>query len=514
VVSFFFFFFGPAKKKRSFHLYPRSPLIFRTNTKQKSKIRYNAYRFLVQSTRRWEAAQPTQPASFSPDPAAAAASPNVLDRWVAASAADLARFVRAEMGAHRLYTVVPRLTAFIDELTNVYVRYNRPRLKGTVVEEDEEGGEGEGEKGSAPPNDQLAALSTLHSVLSTLALVMCPFTPFFCEALWRNLRRAVPDAWAWPESVHWADFPDPGPPGPGDEAVRAGVGLMQSAIELARGVREKHSLPLKQPLRRLTLIHRDPAALAGLTPDLRAYILSEANVAEIVDCADVAAWTAGRAVPDWAGLGARLGPRIGAVAGALKAAGPDLLAAIEDGQAITVAGVELGPGDVSVARTFVRPKAAAAPGGGGGGSGGSEGAPAPDGAGDPASGLFVALDLTVDDALAAAGTAREVATRVQKARKTAGLVAGEAVDVWLGGGSGGGGGEGGDGGAAATASAPAPPLPPALAAALEAQAGWVTATLGRAPRPLADLPPGRAELVREAHAVGAGDFVLVLTRPE
>jgi isoleucyl-tRNA synthetase len=54
---------------------------------------------------------------------------NVLDRWIAAAARSLTRFVRQEMEAYRLYTVVPFLVQFIDNLTNIYVRYNRKRLK-------------------------------------------------------------------------------------------------------------------------------------------------------------------------------------------------------------------------------------------------------------------------------------------------------------------------------------------------------------------------------------------------
>ena len=44
---------------------------------------------------------------------------------------DLVKFVREEMSAYRLYTVVPRLLQFIDQLTNWYVRLNRRRIKGT-----------------------------------------------------------------------------------------------------------------------------------------------------------------------------------------------------------------------------------------------------------------------------------------------------------------------------------------------------------------------------------------------
>ena len=40
------------------------------------------------------------------------------------------------MSAYRLYSVVPELVTFIDNLTNIYVRYNRRRLKGRNGRED------------------------------------------------------------------------------------------------------------------------------------------------------------------------------------------------------------------------------------------------------------------------------------------------------------------------------------------------------------------------------------------
>ena len=53
-----------------------------------------------------------------------------------------------EMGAYRLYTVVPYLVKFLDSLTNVYVRYNRKRMKGSGGKE-----------------DSLMALASLYNVL-------------------------------------------------------------------------------------------------------------------------------------------------------------------------------------------------------------------------------------------------------------------------------------------------------------------------------------------------------------
>ena len=64
-----------------------------------------------------------------------------------------------------LYTVVPYLVRFIDSLTNVYVRYNRKRLKGRNG-----------------PEDTATALAALFHVLLTVCKVMAPFTPFFTGA--------------------------------------------------------------------------------------------------------------------------------------------------------------------------------------------------------------------------------------------------------------------------------------------------------------------------------------------
>ena len=59
---------------------------------------YNAYRFLVQNTRR---AGRVAGAPFVPSPEAAEASANVLDRWMQAATRSLTRFVSREMQAYR-----------------------------------------------------------------------------------------------------------------------------------------------------------------------------------------------------------------------------------------------------------------------------------------------------------------------------------------------------------------------------------------------------------------------------
>ena len=55
---------------------------------------------------------------------------NQMDRWIIGLMQSLITDFREEMGKYNLDTVVPKLLKFLEQLTNWYVRLNRPRLKG------------------------------------------------------------------------------------------------------------------------------------------------------------------------------------------------------------------------------------------------------------------------------------------------------------------------------------------------------------------------------------------------
>jgi hypothetical protein len=61
----------------------------------------------------------------------------------------------------------------------------------------------------------------------------------------------------------------------GDEHIQASVGRMQAVVELARTIRERHTKPLKQPLRSLVVVHSDASFLADLDGELKHYVLEE-----------------------------------------------------------------------------------------------------------------------------------------------------------------------------------------------------------------------------------------------
>ena len=94
---------------------------------------YNAFRFLFQNVERM---QKETGKSFVPSPELARSSANLMDFWIEASLHNLIKYVHQEMAAYRLYTVVPALVKYIEQLTKWYVRLNRSRLKGSEGVED------------------------------------------------------------------------------------------------------------------------------------------------------------------------------------------------------------------------------------------------------------------------------------------------------------------------------------------------------------------------------------------
>lgn len=113
-----------------------------------------------------------------------------MDRWIIATAQNLIKTVRSEMERYRLYTVVPELLKFLENLTNWYVRLNRPRLKG-----------------EAGPEEQLIALNVLFDVLLKFTLLLSPYVPFIADSFYQNLRLCIKSAEYSANSVHFLQLP-------------------------------------------------------------------------------------------------------------------------------------------------------------------------------------------------------------------------------------------------------------------------------------------------------------------
>ena len=176
------------------------------------------------------------------------------------------------------------------------------------------------------------------------------------------------------------------------------------------------SFCVQTPLQELLVFHADPQYLEDVK-ELQRYVQSELNVRDIVFTSDeAAAGVKYRAVADWAVLGRKLRKDLGRVKNALPSVPSDDVRKYVDTGKLTVDGIELVAGDLSVQRYIELPEQQA------GGSGQH--------ATNTDNEVVVRLDITVHPELQTEYLAREFINRVQKLRKRAGLQATDDVDVY------------------------------------------------------------------------------------
>jgi len=184
-----------------------------------------------------------------------------LDRWIISELNQLIADVDGGLGGYNPTEAGRKIEAFVDELSNWYVRRSRRRFWK-----------------SESDADKLAAYNTLYQCLVTLAKLLAPFTPFLAEAMYRNLVVSVaPNA---PESVHLADFPVADKTKI-DKQLSEDIKLAMKISSLGRAARSEAGIKVRQPLARAEVkvgSKRELEALERLKPQ----ILEELNVKIIV----------------------------------------------------------------------------------------------------------------------------------------------------------------------------------------------------------------------------------------
>ncbi|CAD6191906.1 unnamed protein product [Caenorhabditis auriculariae] len=350
---------------------------------------FNAYRFFVQNVQLYE--HDTQQQFVMPQEVK---SENVMDRWIESFTNSLVGFVRKEMNAYRLYAVVSPLTRYFDTLTNIYIRLNRKRIKGDSGVE-----------------DQLHALAALGRVLVLIVRLMAPFTPFFSEYIWQNLRKVTG---AKEESVHFAMIPEANE-SLIDENVERRVEAMRNVIDLVRLVRDREGIAVKYPLKEMIVINRNSQYLEDIE-SLKHYVLLELNVRKLTVSQDKNKYGITlKADPNFKLLGARLKGEQKKVADYLKnkITEAELEQFLAEGK-LTVLGHELTSEEVAVSYAN------------------NTSAPGEHGYQTHSDAkTIVMVDTSEDESLVEEGLCREVTNRVQRLRKQAKLISTDSASVHI-----------------------------------------------------------------------------------
>ncbi len=317
------------------------------------------------------------------DPAKRSGAPitNELDLWINGELAQTTELVTKDLDAYDIYGATQKLIAFVDALSNWYVRRSRARFWRSGWDE-----------------DKARAYETLYDALVTIAKLTAPFTPFASERMYQNLvaapaKRAKRDVAA---SVHLCEFP--AAIGVVDPALSKKVRVVRDLVSLGLQVRTIAKMKVRQPLRAAHVIVADPALLDA---SALAMLKDELNVREthVYGPRDASRFVEYKLKPNFRTLGQKglgkqaqeLKKKMGAMSSADAAA---LASQLMDTGKETFEGVELERADVEI--EFISKEGFAA-------------------AGDRTG--VVVLVTVLDDELRELGFARELLNRVQTMRK-------------------------------------------------------------------------------------------------
>ena len=302
-----------------------------------------------------------------------------IDRWILSVLNTLIREVDADLDDYEPTKAARAISEFVqDNLSNWYVRLNRKRFWGKVMDA-----------------DKLSAYQTLYTCLETVALLMAPVAPFFADRLYKDLTAVTRGT---TESVHLALFPQAGA---SDTDLEERMRLAQQITSMVLALRRKVNIKVRQPLATLMVPVADErqAAMLRTMADL---ILSEVNVKEMRIVTDEDGVMVKRVKPDFKKLGKKLGKHMKAAAAALATLSQADIARLTREGSITL-DLDGGEATIEVADVDIV----------------SEDIPGWEVATDGT--VTVALDVTVTDELRREGIARDVVNRIQNLRKERGF---------------------------------------------------------------------------------------------
>ena len=351
---------------------------------------WNVYSFFVTYANLdgWE---PEESATFDPaiPEGATPSSSNLLDRWILAPINEIIPEVTHALENSDPFTATIRIEAFLDDLTNWYIRRSRRRFWK-----------------SEHDSDKNTAYATLYHVLVKFARLLAPFVPFVSEIMYQNLVASVnQDALG---SVHHTAWPE-ADPDTIDQGLLSQMSLARQVASVGLSARNSAGLKVRQPLSRAL-------AYAGrkqsLDEEFVSIVVDELNVKAFQFVSDPAELVDYRILPNNKLLGPRFGADFPKLRLALEAEDAAAIAAnVQAGIPVTLEfnaeKVDLAPEELLVQTEPAEGLAVAAD-----------------------KQVTVAIDSLITPGLRGEGLAREVVRRVQAMRKEADFDIADRITTW------------------------------------------------------------------------------------
>ncbi|MEO5588712.1 MAG: isoleucine--tRNA ligase [Gemmatimonadaceae bacterium] len=314
-----------------------------------------------------------------------------IDQWVLSRLTTVERQADAALMAYDPTTAARAVMAFfVDDVSNWYVRLNRPRFY---------------EVDSA---DNRAAFATLREVLMVTCRLLAPFAPFITDWVHTQLTG---------DSVHLARYVREGP-GTANPDLEMAMEHIRTLSTLGRAAREEAGVKVRQPISRMVCVVPHGEGGSGLagTPmgALVSLLASELNVKDVSFLSSADDLVRLEAKANFRTLGKKFGKDTPLAASAVAALSSEALLAFERGETLAIAvgneSRELDADDLTIIRRASGEMIV-----------------------KESSGYFAAIDAAITPELREEGLARELVSRIQRMRKDLGLAVSDRILVSIGG---------------------------------------------------------------------------------
>ena len=184
-----------------------------------------------------------------------------LDKWIISRLQSVIKNVDEAYDKIMFHVVTKELDYFIvEELSNWYVRRSRRRFYGSEM-----------------TLDKKSSYDTIFEVLTSIARLIAPLTPYFAEEIYQNLEKNLDSNGLM--SIHMQILPEPN-----DKLIllelEEKMSLLLSITNAARTARAESGIKARQPLKSLTIAFDD--GLSKLPEGLLEVVKDEINVKEVI----------------------------------------------------------------------------------------------------------------------------------------------------------------------------------------------------------------------------------------
>lgn len=212
----------------------------------------------------------------------------VMDKWLLSKLNTLIAQVDDNLEHYKIPESARALDAFVDELSNWYVRRGRERFWAKGMEQ-----------------DKINAYMTLYTALVTVAKVAAPMIPFMAEEIYQNLVRGIdPSA---EESIHLCNYPT------ADsffvnKQLELDMEEVLDIVVMGRACRNTANMKNRQPIG--TMYVKAAKELGTFYVDI---IKEELNVKQVIFTDDVRDFTSYTFKPQLKTVGPKYGKQLGGI---------------------------------------------------------------------------------------------------------------------------------------------------------------------------------------------------------